>query len=182
MANTLIDQAKHLNTPLYAAFIDLQKAYDSVNRPLLLRKMVMCLLGPQFCQLVEHMQVQASSRIKVGTKLGQSFTTNVGVRQGDPLSPLLFNLFIADIVFAFKTNCDPPSLYDLPIPSIQFADDICNFSTSLQGIRNSINTTLQYCQANKLTVNISKSCYTAYNTSNSNHQHIIIEGKALPAG
>ena len=77
-------------------------------------------------------------------------------------------------------DCDPPSLVGIPIPSIQFAEDICNFSTSLQGIRNSINTTLQYCQANKLTVNISKSCYTAYNTSNSNHQPIIIEGKALP--
>ena len=98
-----------------------KKAYDSVNRPLLLRKMVMCGLGPHFCQLIEHMCVQATSRIKVGAKLGQSFTTNVGLCQGDPLSPLLFNLFIADIVFAFKTNCDPPSLYELPIPSIQFA-------------------------------------------------------------
>ena len=142
--------------------------------------MVMYGLGPQFSELVEHLYIQASSCIKIGTKLRQSFTTNVGLRQGDPLSPLLFNLFIADLVFAFKTDCDPPSLYDLPIPSIQFADDICNFSTSLQGIRNSINTTLQYCQANKLTVNIFKSCYTAYNTSNSNHQSIIIEGKALP--
>ena len=126
------------------------------------------------------MYAQASSCIKVGNRLGQSFTTNVGLRQGDPLSPLLFNLFIADLVFAFKTDCDPPSLLDIPIPSIQFADDICNFSTSLHGIRNSINTTLQYCQANKLNVNISKSCYTAYNTPNSNHQPINIEGKALP--
>ena len=170
VANTLIDQAKHHNLPLYAAFIDLQKAYDSVNRPLLLRKMVMCGLVPCFSQLIEHMYVQSTSRIKVGAKLGQAFTTNVGLRQGDPLSPVLFNLFIADIIFAFKTNCDPPSLHDLPIPSIQFADDICNFSTSLQGLRNSINTTLQYCQANKLTVN----------TSHTNHQPIIIEGKALP--
>ena len=139
MANTLIDQAKDLNLPLYAAFIDLQKAYDSVNRPL---------LGPHFCQLIEHMYVQSTSLIKVGAKLGQSFTTNVGLCQGDPLSPLLFNLFIVDIIFAFKSNCDPPSLHDLPIPSIQFTDDICNFSTSLQGLRNSINTTLQYCHAN----------------------------------
>ena len=176
----LIDPAQHFHTPLYAAFIDLQKAYESVNRPLLLRKRVMSGLGPQFCQLVENMYTQASSCIKVGNRLGQSFTTNVGLRQGDPLSPLLFNLFIADLVFAFKTDCDPPTLVDIPIPSIQFADDICTFFTSLQGIQNSINTTLQYCQANKLTVNISKSCYTAYNTSNSNHQPIIIEGKALP--
>ena len=34
LANTLIDQAKFLGHPLYAAFIDLQKAYDSVCRPL----------------------------------------------------------------------------------------------------------------------------------------------------
>ena len=165
VANTLIDQAKDLNLPLYAAFIDLQKAYDSVNRPLLFRKMVMCGLGPQFCKRIEHMYVQATSCIRVGAQLGQPFSTYVGFRQGDSLSLLLFNLFIANIIFAFKSNCDPPSVHDLPIPSIQLADYICNFSTSLQGIRNSINTTLQYCQAKKLMVNISKSCYTAYNTT-----------------
>ena len=142
LANTLIDQAQHFHTPLYAAFIDLQKAYDSVNRPLLLRKMTAVGLGPQFCRLVENMFSQASSCIKVGNKLSQPFTTNVGLRQGDPMSPLLFNLFIADLVSSFTPECDPPSLVDTPIPSIQFADDICNFSKSLQGIRKSINATL----------------------------------------
>ena len=85
------------------------------------------------------------------------------LRQGDPLSPLLFNLFIADIILAFKSNCDPPILHGLPVPSIQFANYICNFSTSMQGIHNSVNTTLNYCKANKLSVNISKSCFTIYN-------------------
>ena len=105
LTNTLIDQAKFLGHPLYAAFMDLQKAYDSVCRPLLFRKMVMAGLGPKFCNVVEDMYVNASYRIKVGNQLGSSFSTNVGLRQGDPLSPLLFNLFIADIIFAFTSGC-----------------------------------------------------------------------------
>ena len=183
VSNTLIDQAKHKGHPLYAAFIDLQKAYDSVNRPLRFREMIMCGLEPQFCKLVENMYIKASSRIKLGAKLGQSFTTSVGLRQGDPLPPLLFNMFTADIIFTFKSNCDPPVLHDLPIPSIQFSDNICNFSTSMQGLHNSIHTTLEYYKANKLSVNISKSCFTVYNCKDSNPppppQAIVIDGQAL---
>ena len=108
LANTLIDQAKFLGHPLYAAFIDLQKAYDSVCHPLLFSKMVMAGLDPKFCNIVEDMYVNASYRIKVGSKLGSSFSTNVGLHQGDPLSPLLFNLFIADIIFAFTSSSSPP--------------------------------------------------------------------------
>ena len=64
VANTLIDQAKHLGHPLYAAFIDLQKAYDSVSRPLLFRKLVLSGLSPKFCNLVQQTYVNNSSRIK----------------------------------------------------------------------------------------------------------------------
>ena len=135
LANTLIDQAKFHGHPLYVAFIDLQKAYYSVCRPLLFRKMVMAgLHGPKFCNIVEDMYVNASYRIKVGNQLGSSFSINVGRRQGDPLSPLLFNLFIADIIFAFTSGCSPPLIQDLPVPSVQFADDICNFATTLEGL------------------------------------------------
>ena len=38
--------------------------------------------------------------------------------------------------------------HDLMVPSIQFAEDICNFSTSASGLRQSIFCTLHYCKAN----------------------------------
>ena len=176
VANTLIDQARHMGHPLYAAFIDLQKAYDSVCRPLLFRKMVSSGLGPKFCQLIENMYANASSCIKLGTALGTPFSFKVGLRQGDPLSPLLFNLFVADLIFAFTNRCDPPILHNLVVPSIQFADDICNFSSSESGNRASIECTLQYCTANRLKVNLNKSCFTVFNDPQSNKADIVIEG------
>ena len=179
VANTLIDQARHMGNPLYAAFIDLQKAYDSVCRPLLFRKMVSSGLGPRFCQLIEDMYANSSSCIKLGTALGTPFSSTEGLRQGDPLSPLLFNLFVADLIFAFTNRCDPPILHDLVVPSIQFADDICNFSSSESGIRTSIECTLQYCVANRLKVNLNKSCYTVFNDPHSTKSDIVIQGQML---
>ena len=83
--------------------------------PLLFRKMVSSGLGPKFCQLIENMYANASSCIKLGTTLGTPFSSKVGLWQGDPLSPL-FNLFVADLIFAFTNNCDRPPYMILPSP------------------------------------------------------------------
>ena len=142
--------------------------------------MVISGLSPRFCRLVENTYTNTLAQIKLGAKLGNPFTSNVGLRQGDPLSPLLFNLFIADLIFIFNTGCAPPKLQDLPVPSIQFADDICNLSTTLKGIRQTIQSTIQYCTANRLKVNISKSCYTVFNeTTPITHPDILIHDQAL---
>ena len=63
--------------------------------------------------------------------------------------------------------------------SPQFADDICNFSSSEDGKRASIEFALQYCSANRLKVNIQKSCYTVFNDSKGNRSDIVIRNQAL---
>jgi len=40
---------------------------------------------------------EIKSRVRVGGQIGEGFWTARGVRQGYPLSPLLFNLLMADL-------------------------------------------------------------------------------------
>ena len=54
-----------------------------------------------------------SVRVRVNDVLSSSFVTKVGVRQGDTLSPLLFNIFINGIVQKVKEDGDGGESGDL---------------------------------------------------------------------
>jgi hypothetical protein len=51
----------------------------------------------KWCQWINHFVTKGSMEIKVNENLGRYFQTKKGLRQGDPLSHLLFNL-VADML------------------------------------------------------------------------------------
>ena len=100
--------------PLYMCFIDLQKAYDSVDRELLW--VVLARFGePE--KLTAIRQFHEGMRAHVRTDDGEHsewFDVTQGLRQGCVLSPLLFNLFAAvthAVVVRFSE--DPDIVRDL---------------------------------------------------------------------
>jgi hypothetical protein len=103
MLRHLVDKATINDKHLFTAFIDFKKAYDSVPRELLwrcLRKLGMH--GP-FIDILEQMYSSVRLQVKLDSTLGAEFESNIGVKQGDPLSPLLFGLYI-DRFSAFFTD------------------------------------------------------------------------------
>jgi hypothetical protein len=82
---------------------------------------------------------------------------NKGVRQGDAISPTLFNIFINDIGKIFEQNCnDPLELTESKIGSLLFADDLIILSKSRTGLQNSLDNLSEYCDKWQLTVNVKK--------------------------
>jgi hypothetical protein len=84
-----------------------EKAYDKIKWSFLRQTLKMKDFSPVRCHWVDQTERGRSVNIKVNNDVGTFFQTKKGVRQGDPLSPILFNLvadMIATLIFWAKTN------------------------------------------------------------------------------
>jgi hypothetical protein len=72
--------------------VDFEKAYDKVNWNFLYHMMTKKGFGGKWCDWVMRTVRGGKVAIKTNDRVGPYFTTHKGVRQGDPFSPLLFNI------------------------------------------------------------------------------------------
>ena len=95
-------------------------------------------------------------RFKADNKLGPARFSYRGVKQGDGLSPLLFNVFINDLCDSFDEDCKPVLIEDVNINCLLYADDLLIISESEEGLQNCISILEQYCNRWKLEVKLDK--------------------------
>ena len=65
----------------------------------------------------------------------EPLNSNLGLKQGCPLSPMLFNLYIDDIKYVFDEQCDPVPVSDIHISHFLYADDLVILSQSRTGLQ-----------------------------------------------
>ncbi len=154
---TLTDKyLKSLKKPIFIAFVDFQKAFDSVWRDALLVKLAKCGIGSKCFNVIKSLYEKTTSVIKLNNKITDEFQIDLGVRQGDPLSPTLFNIFIDDMQDIFNLNCHPITLGETKLNHLMFADDVVLMSESAEGLQNCLNKLANYSDYWHLTVNTSK--------------------------
>ena len=77
---------------LYGTFVDHRKAFDSIDRVAIWRKLINNNLNGAILRVIHNMYDMAKSCVKNGPDISDFFACQNGVRQGDNLSPLLFLL------------------------------------------------------------------------------------------
>jgi hypothetical protein len=86
--------ARWLNTlksPALMFKLDITKAFDTVDWAFLLQIMIKLGFGPRWTAMVVGLLSKASTRVLVNGAAGDLIYNRRGLRQGDPLSPLLFD-------------------------------------------------------------------------------------------
>ncbi|MCU7800906.1 MAG: reverse transcriptase family protein [gamma proteobacterium symbiont of Lucinoma myriamae] len=148
---------KKLKSPLYVCFVDFKKAYDSVWRQALMYKLLKQNIGGMFFTVLRSMYVNNDMCIKINNSQRSSFfSSNVGVRQGDVISPILFNLYVSDLQKFLGTDNDTPVLETTSVNCLMYADDLVLISRSEVGLQRLVDRLSEYCCQWKMEVNTDK--------------------------
>ena len=172
--------------------IDFEKAYDKVKWSFLQQVMRMKGFAPAWCHWIMQFVQGGSVGIRVNDDIGHYFQTRKGLRQGDPLSPMLFNI-VADMLAILIARAKEdgqvggliPHLVESGISILQYADDTILFME--HDLAKAVNMKLILCifeQLSGLKINFHKSeiyCFGKAKEEESQYKQIFgCEAGSLP--
>ena len=89
------EKCREQNMALYAAFIDLTKAFDTVSREGLWRILGKLGCPPRFLSILQQLHIGQKGQVKHNGEFSDSFPIENGVKQGCVLAPTLFAVFFS---------------------------------------------------------------------------------------
>ena len=141
---------------LYTCFVDFRKAFDKVIHVGIMFKLQSYDISGYFYRILKSMYKNDRLCVKVNNKMTDFFTSRVGVRQGDVLSPTLFKLFINDLPNILDDDSVSVTLDKENIPCLLYADDLVLISNTKSDLQHKLNLLNDYCAKWCLEVNIKK--------------------------
>jgi hypothetical protein len=136
-------------------FLDISKAFDKVNHSVLMLKLMQRKLPRVLIQLFYYWYSISSNVVRWGRALSASYALASGVRQGSVISPVLFSIYMDDMLNTLNSNgC---SFHGITISAIMYADDLCLISPSVYGLQALLNECCDELIDLDLCINFSKS-------------------------
>lgn len=144
-------------TPVYACFLDLSKAFDLVSYDVLWDKLRGTGVPVEYTALLRYWYAHQMNRVRwVGT-LSDEYRMECGVRQGGMSSPLLFNIYINQLIERLSGTHVGCHIDGTCVNNISYADDMVLLSPSMSGLRELLSICESYAEVHGLKYNSKKS-------------------------
>jgi hypothetical protein len=95
-AHEIIHDVAHNSQSGFIFKIDYEKSYDRVNREFMLKMLESRGFSPRWIRILKSLLDNGSVGVRINDENSDFFSTGKGVRQGYPISTVLFN-FVADV-------------------------------------------------------------------------------------
>ena len=154
-------------------FIDFKKAYDSVRKEVLYYIFIEFGIPMKLVRLVKVCVTETYSRVRVGKNL-TCFLFRNGLKQGDALSPLLFNLAFEYVIRRVQVNQGGLKLKGAH-PFLVYADDVNMLGGSVHTVKDNTEALVVASKEIGLEVNADKTKYMVMSRDRNAGQSDIIK-------
>ena len=179
----IIQIYKNDNKTLYTCFVDLSKAFDTVQKSRLINKLRYIIPNGNFLSLIENIINNKRYKILFNGEESEELQLNYGIPQGDSLSPTLFCIYMNDFLIELNKNIsafDPAKITNINLAALIYADDILLLSESQVGIVEQIKFLHKFCENNSLKINYNKTKIMIFNGKNKYEKLILDDGNMFP--
>lgn len=122
----IMEKYNEYNKPLYMAFIDYSKAFDSISHTAIWESLRNQGIPTVYINIIKTIYSNSKARVQLET-LGETFQVKRGVRQGDPMSPKLFSAVLESIFRKLNWDQQGLNIDGQKLNHLRFADDIVLF-------------------------------------------------------
>ena len=166
---------------VFWAFMDLEKAYGTIDRHGMWQRLRMYGVGGKLLKAVQSFIVDSRECVQVGNDASEWFPVNVGLRQGCVMSPWLFIVYMDGVVRELNVRVLVKGLELLSanggrfeINQLLFADDTALVADSEEKLCTLVNEFGRVCERRKLRVNVDKIKVIRYSRyGNGDRMHVM---------
>lgn len=164
------------NTPIYQLLVDFKQAYDCIDREALYAAMEELGIPHKLVKLTRITMVHSNCQVKIQNKLTDNFVTDIGLRQGDGLAPILFNLVLEKVIREMKIH-SAGTIATKSYQIVGYADDMNIVGRTVSDVKET------YCKLEEearkvgLVVNEEKTKLLPMKQTRRLGQYLTVEGK-----
>ena len=143
----------------YCLFVDFSKAFDSIPHNLLWNKLLNSGIHGNIIKTLRNMYTKLTSCVRSSDGLTNSFSCNVGTRQGCMLSPFMFIMYIDTLVKMLNDAECSGIFVNETLPNLlllMYADDIALCADTVGRLQKQINVLEEFCLKWGMKVNMKK--------------------------
>ena len=133
----VLEKTNEYNIPLHMAFVDYEKAFDSIQHPAVFGALKNQGVEEKYINIINETYKNGTAQVRTES-LSRKFNILKGVRQGDTLSPVMFTAALEEIFKRIETESGIKINGEL-LSNLRFADDIILFAESEEQLARMLN-------------------------------------------
>ena len=150
---SIIETRKLYKKNTFVAFIDFTKAYDSINRGILLIKLSDLGISGLMYKALLAIYANVRCAVRINGSLTEWFDVTCGLKQGCSLFSILFNLYINDLITRINSLGTGIDINGEKVSILVYADDVVLLVENEADLQQLLQELHNWCETNRLEIN-----------------------------